>query len=116
MQHPGGHLVAFLVRLVISAVVLWLGVSWVSPRNPRNTFGRAIVVSLILSVAYFLTGAQWGAWWLILPWIVYVAIWLGVIMASYELAFLRALLLALALTFLAWVATILLGVPPLRYG
>ncbi len=113
MQHPGGHLVAFLVRLVISAVVLWLGVSWVSPRNPRNTFGRAVVVSLVLSFAYYVTG--W-AFILIVPWLIYVAVWLGVIMASYELAFLRALLLALALTFLAWVATILLGVPPLRYG
>ncbi len=113
MQHPGGHLIAFLARLVISAIVLWLGVSWVSPRNPRNTFGRAIVVSLVLSFAYLVTG--W-AFILVIPWLIYVAIWLGVIMASYELGFVRALLLALALAFLSWVATWLLGVPPLRYG
>ncbi len=115
LQHPGGHLVAFLVRLVVSAVVLWLSVSWVSPRNPRNTFGRAVVVSLVLSVAYLLTGAQWFAW-LLIPWLLYVAVWLAVIMASYEIGFLRALLLAVALAFLSWVATVLLGVPPLRYG
>ncbi len=113
MQHPGGHLVAFLARLVISAIVLWLGVSWVSPRNPRNTFGRAIVVSLVLSFAYYVTG--W-AFILVVPWLIYVAIWLAVIMGSYQLGFLRALLLALALALLAWVATWLLGVPPLRYG
>ena len=35
---------------------------------------------------------------------------------SYEVGFLRALLLAVALAFLSWVATVLLGVPPLRYG
>lgn len=115
MPHPGGHLLAFAARLVLSAVVLWLGVSWVSPRNPRNTFGRGVVVSLVLSVAYFLTGAQWF-YWLIIPWLVYVAVWLAVIMASYQLGFGRALLLALALAFLSWVATALVRVPPLRYG
>jgi putative membrane protein len=112
-MHPGAHLLAFLVRLALSAAVLWLGVAWVAPRNPKNTFGRAVVVSLVLSLAYYVTG--W-AFVLVVPWIIYVAIWLGVIMAAYDLGFARALLLALALVFLAWLATRLLGVPPLRYG
>ena len=33
------HLLAFVLRLVISAAVLWVAVGFVSPGNPANTFG-----------------------------------------------------------------------------
>ncbi len=105
--------VAFLVRLVLSAAVLWLSVAWVTPGNPRNTFGRAVVVSIVLSIAYYLTLAKF-LWILLLPWLLYAAIWLWTVMASYGLGFSRALLLALALTFLSWVVEALVGIPPFR--
>ena len=103
MDQPRSHIIAFVVRLVVSAGVLWMSVGWVSPGNARNTFGRAVLVSLVLSLAYYVTLVRF-LWILVIPWLLYVAIWLAVIMASYELGFLRSLLMALALTFLSWVA------------
>ena len=113
MDQPRNHLLAFLLRLVLSAAVLWLAVAWVSPGNPYNTFGRAVVVSLVLSVAYFVTLARF-LWFLVVPWILYLLIWLAVIMGSYGIGFFRSLLLSLALAFLSWVASALLGVRTLR--
>lgn len=109
----GSHLLAFVVRLVVSAAVLWAAVGWVSPGNPANTFGTAVVVSIVLSVAYYLTLAKF-LWVLVIPWLLYVAIWLGVVMGTYGLGFLRALLLALALTFLSWLVSTVLGVRTFR--
>lgn len=109
----GSHLLAFLVRLVVSAAVLWAAVGWVSPGNPANTFGTAVVVSIVLSVAYYVTLAKF-LWVLVLPWLLYVAIWLAVVMGTYGLGFLRALLLALALTFLSWLVSTILGVRTFR--
>ncbi|HVI96128.1 MAG TPA: hypothetical protein VM753_19085 [Anaeromyxobacter sp.] len=107
------HLVAFVVRLVLSAGVLWLAIAWVSPGNPANTFGRAVAVSIVLSIAYYLTLAKF-LWFLLLPWLLYAAIWLGVIMSSYGIGFWRALLVAIALTFLSWLVAALLGVQTFR--
>jgi putative membrane protein len=113
MDQQRSHVLAFALRLVVSAAVLWLSVAWVSPENPRNTFGRAVLVSLVLSFAYYVTLARF-LWFLVVPWLLYLLIWLGVIMASYGLGFFRSLLLALALAFLSWLATWLFGVAPLR--
>ncbi len=110
---PRSHALAFLVRLVVSAAVLWLAVAWVSPANPANTFGRAVLVSIVLSVAYYVTLARF-LWFLLLPWFLYVAIWLGVVMSAYGIAFVQALLLALALTFLSWLVSALFGIRTFR--
>jgi putative membrane protein len=107
------HLLAFLVRLVASAAVLWLAVAWASPGNPANTFGRAVVVSIVLSVAYYVTLARF-LWFLLVPWLLYVLVWFAVIGASYGLGFLRSLLLAVFLSVLSWVVGALLGVRTLR--
>jgi putative membrane protein len=107
------HLLAFLVRLAVSAAVLWLAVGWVTPGNPANTFGRAVVVSIVLSVAYFVTLARF-LWFLVLPWLLYVFVWLAVVMGAYGIGFWRALLVALALTFLSWLVSALLGVRTFR--
>jgi putative membrane protein len=111
----GAHALAFLVRLVLSAAVLWAAVGWVTPGNPANTFGRAVLVSIVLSIAYYVTLAKF-LWVLVLPWLLYVAIWLVVVMGSYGLGFLQALLVALALTFLSWLVSELLGVRTFRSG
>jgi putative membrane protein len=109
------HVVAFLLRLVLSAGVLWLAVAWVSPANPANTFGRAVTVSIVLSLAYYVTLAKF-LWFLVLPWMLYAAIWLAVIMGAYGIGFWRALLVALALTLLSWLVSAVLGVRTFRAG
>lgn len=106
------HVGAFLVRLAISAVVLMLSVGWVSPRNPANTFGRAALVSFVLSLAWYVTLARF-AWFLVLPWLLYVLVWLAVITLSYGVGVLRALLVALALAFLSYLVQLLFGLRPL---
>jgi putative membrane protein len=89
-----------------------LAVGWVSPGNPRNTFWRAVVLSAFLSLAWFVTLARF-LWFLLVPWLLYAAIWLGTVMASYGLGFLRSLLLALALTFLSFLVSVVLGLETL---
>ncbi len=106
-------LVAFLVRLVLSAAVLWLAVGWVTPGNPANTFGRAVLVSIVLSIAYYLTLAKF-LWFLLLPWLFYALVWLAVVEGSYGIGFLRALLVAIALTILSWIVEAVLGVRTFR--
>lgn len=106
------HVGAFLVRLAVSAVVLMLAVGWVSPGNGRNTFGRAALVSFVLSLAWYVTLARF-AWFLLLPWLLYVAVWLVVVTLAYGLSSLRALLLALALAFLSFLVSALFGLRPL---
>jgi putative membrane protein len=106
------HVGAFLVRLALSAVVLMLAVGWVTPGNSNNTFGRAVVVSLFLSAAWYLTLARF-LWFLLVPWLLYVAIWLVTVMLAYEMGFLRALLLAVALAFLSFLVSLFFGLRPL---
>ncbi len=110
---PMPHVLAFVVRLVASAAVLWLSVAWVSPGNPANTFGRAVLVSIVLSIAYYVTLARF-LWFLVLPWLLYVVVWLAVVMGSYGVPFGHALLLALAQAFLSWVVAAIFGVRTLR--
>ena len=103
------HLGAFLLRLVASTALLMLSVGWVSPGNPRNTLWRAAFLSLLLAAAASLTMARW-LWFLLLPWLLYVVVWLGAVMWAYGLRVLQSLLLALALTFLSFVAGAVFGV------
>lgn len=106
-------ILAFLVRLVLSAGVLWLAVAWVSPGNPANGFLRAALVSVILSFAYYVTLAKF-LWFLLLPWILYAAIWLAVVMGGYGLGFGQALLVAIVLTLLSWIVEAIFGVRTFR--
>jgi putative membrane protein len=106
------HLGAFLLRLAVSAAVLMLAVGWVSPGNPRNTFWRAVAISALLSLAWFVTLARF-LWFLFVPWLLYAAVWVGTVMAAYGLGFFRALLLALALTFLSFLVSLVLGLETL---
>jgi putative membrane protein len=107
------HVLSFLVRLAASAAVLWLAVAWVSPGNPANTFGRAVLVSIVLSVAYYVTLAKF-LWFLLLPWLLYLFIWLAVVMGTYGVGFWRALLVAIALALLSWIVQGLFGIRTFR--
>ncbi len=102
------HVAAFLVRLLVSAVVLMAAVAWVSPGNPFNTVERAALVSLFLSAASYLTLARF-LWFLLLPWLLYVAIWLFTVMGAYGLGFFQALLLAVALAVLSFLVSLVFG-------
>lgn len=107
------RLSAFVVRWVVSAGVLWIGVGLVSPGNPENTFMRAVVISVVLSVAYYLTLAKF-LWFLLLPWLLYALIWVGTVKGAYGLGLLQAGVLALGLVFLSWLVEWLLGVKTFR--
>jgi len=100
----------FLVHLAASSAVLMLAVAWVTPKNPRNTLGRAAVVSLLLSAALTLTLARF-AWFLLFPLLLYALVWVVVVTIAYRVTVPRAILLALALSFLAWIVTLVLGIP-----
>ncbi len=102
------HLGAFVVRLAVSAVVLMLSVGWVSPGNRYNTVGRAALVSILLAIASYLTLARF-LWFLLLPWFLYAFIWLATIMGAYGIGFFSALLLAIALTILSLLVSLLFG-------
>jgi putative membrane protein len=103
------HLGAFVVRLVVSAVVLMLAVGWVSPGNTYNTVGRAAVVSVFLAVASYVTMARF-VWFLLLPWLLYAVVWLATVMGAYGLGFGSALLLAIALTLISFLVSLVFGV------
>jgi putative membrane protein len=106
-------LLSFLVRLVLSAAAVYAAVAFVSPGNPANTFGRAVVVSLILSVAFYVTLAKF-LWFLLLPWLIYVFFWLGTVMSSYGLGFFQALLVAIGMAVLSWLIEAGFGVKTFR--
>jgi putative membrane protein len=107
------RLTAFVVRLVVSAGVLWIGVGLVSPQNPENSFAHAVLISIVLSIAYYLTLAKF-LWFLLLPWLLYMFIWLVTVMTAYGLGFVQAAMLALGLVFLSWLVEWLLGVKTFR--
>jgi putative membrane protein len=112
-RRTGSSVLDFLVRFVVSAAVLWLAVAWVSPGNPANTFGRAALVSIVLSIAYYVTLAKF-LWFLLLPWLLYVLVWLGVVMSTYDIGFARALLVAIVLAILSWIVGSIFGVRTFR--
>jgi putative membrane protein len=107
------HVLSFVVRFLVSAAVLWLAIAWVSPGNPANTFGRAAMVSIVLSVAYYVTLAKF-LWFLLLPWLLYAFVWLAVVMGTYGIGFWRALLVAFTLTVLSWIVAGLFGIRTFR--
>jgi putative membrane protein len=104
---------SFLVRWALSALVLMGSVAFVFPDNPSNTLGQAALISVILSVAWYITLARF-LWFLLLPWLLYVCIWLATIMGAYNLGFLQALVVAVALSVLSWLVEKMIGVKTFR--
>ncbi|HVP68600.1 MAG TPA: hypothetical protein VMT17_15210 [Anaeromyxobacteraceae bacterium] len=100
---------AFLVQLLVSSAVLMISVAWVTPKNPRNTLGRAALVSLVLSAAWTLSLARF-AWFLLIPLLLYALVWMVVITGAYKVSVARALLLALALSFVSWLVALVFGI------
>ncbi|BDG09799.1 hypothetical protein [Anaeromyxobacter paludicola] len=103
------HVAAFLVRWAASAVVLMLSVGWVTPGNPRNTFGTALLVAFLLSAAWYLTLAKF-LWFLLLPWLLYVVIWLATVTFAYGVGVGHALLIAIAMAIISFLVSLVFGV------
>jgi putative membrane protein len=104
---------AFLLRLVLSAAILMASVGLASPGNPNNTLGQAVVISVVLSIAWYVTLAKF-LWFLLVPWLLYVLFWLGTIMGTYGLGFFQALLVAVGLAILSAIVDAGLGVKTFR--
>ena len=67
---------------LIHALVVMASVSVVSKNNPRNTLGRALLVTFLVALlvtpfAYF--------WWLIVPGIIAMIAWFAVYTLAYEI-------------------------------
>ena len=103
------HLGAFFVRFLVSALALMAAIGWVSPGNPANTFGRAALVSVLLSIASYLTLARF-LWFLLVPWLLYAFVWLATVSSAYGLGLGSALLVAIALTVLQLLVSLLFGI------
>ena len=70
------------VRWVIHAVVVMGAVALVSPKNPRNTLTRALVVTVI--VALIVTPFAFF-WFLLIPGIIALICWIIVFVAAYDI-------------------------------
>lgn len=108
-------LASFLLRLFLSAAVLVGAVGLASPGNPNNTLGQALVLSVVLSVAWYITLARF-LWFLLLPWLLYVLFWIGAIKGTYGLGLLQCLVVALGMAILSALVEWALGVKTFRRG
>lgn len=106
-------LAAFVVRLLLSCAVLMAAVGLASPGNPGNTLGMAVVVSVVLSIAWYVTLARF-LWFLLLPWLLYVAFWFAAITGAYGVGVGQALVVALGMAILAALVEWGLGVKTFR--
>jgi hypothetical protein len=73
---------------VVSAIVVMLSVSAVSPGNRDNTLTRALVVTFV--VALLVTPFAWF-WFLLIPGIIALIAWWAVYSIAYEIGFFQAL-------------------------
>lgn len=71
-----------VVRWLIHAVVVMGSVALVSPKNPRNTLTRALVVTVI--VALIVTPFAFF-WFLLIPGIIALICWIIVFVAAYDI-------------------------------
>lgn len=81
-------LAAILARWVVHALVVWASVALVTPGNPRNTVGRALLVTVLVAIvvtpfAFF--------WFLVIPAIIAFLCWVIVYTAAYGIGFFQAI-------------------------
>jgi hypothetical protein len=78
---------------VLHAIVVMISVGAVSPRNPVNTLGRALMVTFV--VALLVTPFAWF-WFLVIPGIIALIVWCAV----YSIAGLFQVALGVAVDYL----------------
>jgi hypothetical protein len=103
------HLFAFAIRLGLYAGVLMLAIGAAAPKHKKNTLGRALGVSFVLSLAAIVTLARF----FLLFWPLYALVWIIVIVSVYELPLLRAVLVALLLAALGYIVALVFGLATL---
>jgi len=82
-------MIAFLLaRWFLHALVVWASVGVVTPGNPSNTIGRALLVTFL--VALVVTPFAWF-WFLIIPAIIAFVCWVIVYTAAYGIGVLQAI-------------------------
>ena len=81
-------LVPLLARWLVHAAVVWASVGLVTPGNPHNTIGRALLVTFL--VALVVTPFAWF-WFLVIPAIIAFVCWVIVYTAAYGIGFLQAI-------------------------
>ena len=99
-------LLGALVRWAVHAAVTVAAVNAVSPKNPDNTLGRALVVTFLCAA---LVGPLTG--WLailIIPLIIALVIWIAIYMLAYHLGPLQALGVGIIQTLIGWVIGLVL--------
>jgi hypothetical protein len=77
---------------VLHAVVVMVSVAAVSPKNPVNTLGRALMVTFV--VALLVTPFAWF-WFLLVPGIIALVVWCAVYSIAYGIGFFQALVAGL---------------------
>src|SRR3979409_1678780 len=82
---PLGLLIA---RWVVHALVVWASVALVTPGNPRNTIGRALLVTFL--VALIVTPFAFF-WFLVIPAIIAFICWVIVYTTAYGIGFFQPL-------------------------
>ena len=97
---------------VVHAVVVMISVGAVSRGNPRNTLGRALLVTFL--VALLVTPFAYFWWVLLIPAIIAFIAWLAVYTIAYNIGIGQAIVAGLVQVAIAVVIDLLLR-PHLRY-
>src|SRR5438874_1244397 len=82
----------FLAAWLLHALVVWASVALVTPGNPRNTIGRALLVTVI--VAVIVTPAAY-LWFLIFPAVIALICWIAVYKVAYGIGLVGAILVGI---------------------
>jgi hypothetical protein len=89
-----------IVRWVVHALVVWVSVGLVTPHNPRNTVGRALVVTFLVALvvtpfAFF--------WFLVVPAIIAFICWVVVYTTAYGIGLGQAIAVGIVQTGIGFV-------------
>ena len=96
-----------VIRWLVSAAVTYAAVRTVTPNNPDNTLGRALLVTLLVAVFVTpLTG--WLAIFLV-PLLIAAVAWFAIYMLAYGLGPLQALGVGILQTLIGWVVGLVLA-------
>jgi hypothetical protein len=81
-----------LARWVVHALVVWASVGVVTPHNPRNTVGRALLVTFL--VALIVTPFAFF-WFLVIPGLIALLCWIVVYTSAYGIGLGQAIAIAI---------------------
>jgi putative membrane protein len=99
------YLLGALVRWLIAAAVTYAAVRVVTPGNPSNTLGRALLVTALVTL--LLTPMTWFAI-LIVPLVVAFIAWMVIFMLAYGLGPLQAIGVGLLEIIIGWGVNVVL--------